>query len=116
MPGEMTDWNDRECFHSIDRLSSLHSSPLPVSFIFRLKCNLRLYIYRCVFQQVPSSQLEERISMLHLQHSEEAETTDKTCYSRYKTCCYLTLVFSIIAATIVIIIYVALGGLRGGGM
>ena len=54
--------------------------------------------------------------MLHLQNSEEAEVTDKTCYSRYKTCCYLSLVFSIIAATIVIIIYVALGGLRGGGM
>jgi len=69
---------------------------------------------RC--QGVHSSQLEERISMLHLQNSEEAEGTDKTCYSRYKTCCYLSLVFSIIAATIVIIIYVALGGLRGGGM
>ena len=54
--------------------------------------------------------------MLQLQNSEEAEVTDKTCYSRYKTCCYLSLVFSIIAATIVIIIYVALGGLRGGGM
>ena len=51
--------------------------------------------------------------MLHLQgHTEEPE--DKSCYARYKTCCYLTLVFSIIAATIVVIIYVALGGLRGG--
>ena len=55
--------------------------------------------------------------MLQINNSDEVtEATEKSCYARYKTCCYLSLVFSIIAATIVVIIYVALGGLRGGGM
>jgi len=62
--------------------------------------------------QVHPQQLAERITMLDDVECEGGE--HKSCYSRYKTCCYLTVVFSVITATIVIIIYVALGGLRGG--
>ena len=58
--------------------------------------------------------LQER---LHLQPGDCTTTQPApTCIARFKTCCYLSIVFSIILATIVIIIYVALGGLRGGGM
>ena len=52
--------------------------------------------------------------MLEVECAANARDAPKSCYARYKTCCYLSVVFSLIAATIVIIIYVALGGLRGG--
>ena len=63
---------------------------------------------------IPAHQLSERMIMLDQEVECQRQDQTKSCYSRYKTCCYLSLVFTIIAATIVIIIYVALGGLRGG--
>ena len=60
-------------------------------------------------------ELEERVQMLHDGQGEFCPGEEKSCYSKYQACLYLTVVFSIIAATIVIIVYVALGGLRGGG-
>ena len=61
-------------------------------------------------------ELEERVQMLHDAQADCYIVEEKSCYSKYQTCLYLTVVFSIIAATIVVIIYVAFGGLRGGGM
>ena len=61
-------------------------------------------------------ELEERVQMLHDAQDDCYIVEEKSCYSKYQTCLYLTVVFSIIAATIVVIIYVAFGGLRGGGM
>ena len=51
--------------------------------------------------------------MLHYAHADCYIVEEKSCYSNYQTCLYLTVVFSIIAATIVVIIYVALGGTPG---
>ena len=61
-------------------------------------------------------ELEERMQMLHDAQADCYIVEEKRCYSNYQTCLYLTVVFSIITATIDVIIYVALGGLRGGGM
>ena len=61
------------------------------------------------------AELEERVQMLH-DGQDGYGAEEKSCYSKYQACLYLSVVFSIIAATIVIIVYVALGGLRGGGM
>ena len=63
---------------------------------------------------VHPAQLAERITMLEVECEAQARDAPKSCYARYKTCCYLSLVFTLIAATIVIIIFIALGGLRGG--
>ena len=63
---------------------------------------------------VHPAQLAERITMLEVECEAHARDAPKSCYARYKTCCYLSLVFTLIAATIVIIIFIALGGLRGG--
>ena len=63
---------------------------------------------------VHPSQLAERITMLEVECEAHTRYAPKSCYARYKTCCYLSLVFTLIAATIVIIIFIALGGLRGG--
>ena len=61
-------------------------------------------------------ELDETVQMLKDGQGEFYPGEEKSCYSKYQACLYLTVVFSIIAATIVIIVYVALGGLRGGGM
>ena len=62
------------------------------------------------------TELHARVNMLHDTQADCYTVEEKSCYSKYQTCLYLSVVFSIIAATIVIIVYVALGGLRGGGM
>ena len=60
---------------------------------------------------VLATELEVRVNML-----QESQSQKKSCCSKYQACLYLSVVFSIIAATIIVIIYVALGGLRGGGI
>ena len=68
------------------------------------------------YRQVNASELELRVQMLQQDQEDCSVVEEKNCYARYQACLSLTVVFTIIAATIVIIIYVSLGGLRGGGM
>ena len=70
----------------------------------------------CSSHSALRTELEARVNLLHETQGDCYSGEHKTCYSRYKTCLYLSVVFSIIVATVVIIIYVALGGLRGGGV